>query len=588
MRVWTGSGKWRSGILAALVLILPCISLAFQAVQATEKSIAIGRDFEDNITVAIDPAVISDIQIRRGNGKMMIELLDSADTKAFSIEPILKKAQLVDVGKGPNGRVITIHSNRVFLSIQDLSLNRSQAKAESIAQSIAPAPAIGPDSVAAKKQDSPKPGVTLSPPPEKPQERSVKMAEAITVKAMGSIQPSEKPLQTALKTPAKQAPTPKAPPQKSEAARQPEPAPQTAERKTPARKAPAPRPEVARQPEPATPEASPAEVSTLAVAEDAPPVDADAGSGIIGEMPPEPELPPAPPIIRENLDFNYSHMPMEVFEAQRKASEEALHQLLWRVFGSLLVVLVLVVAFLKLGLPKLMEKYPGFFEGLKRRHQNREHQGKAYKDKPPRKGLKEKSREKPIDDLYLSGRMPDAHKQAVESRAKTGTVKPAKTSGLLSPLAKLTKKDTGGKRGYLEQLGKADDQFQIRTSQPLGKGKELHLVEIRGRQLVIATTPYTVNLITELDGEQVHPLPVDETAFTHQPTAIQAFIEERQEPEQEVYKKYLPPDEASARPVQDKSRGGETEPVSPPPKHQAYIEAEEVVVLEDYDDIYRP
>jgi hypothetical protein len=36
------------------------------------------------------------------------------------------------------------------------------------------------------------------------------------------------------------------------------------------------------------------------------------------------------------------------------------------------------------------------------------------------------------------------------------------------------------------------------TSTSLGADKELHLVEIQGRQLVVATTPYTVTLIKEL------------------------------------------------------------------------------------------
>jgi flagellar biogenesis protein FliO len=56
--------------------------------------------------------------------------------------------------------------------------------------------------------------------------------------------------------------------------------------------------------------------------------------------------------------------------------------------------------------------------------------------------------------------------------------------------------ETPFKKGNFTE--RVNSRFNIITSAPLGKDRELHLVEIQGRQLVIATTPYTVTLIKEL------------------------------------------------------------------------------------------
>ena len=78
------------------------------------------------------------------------------------------------------------------------------------------------------------------------------------------------------------------------------------------------------------------------------------------------------------------------------------------------------------------------------------------------------------------------------------------------------------------------NELLTELGQSLGKGKELHLVEILGKQLIIATTPYTVNLITELgpDTETSRPLPElaeeESAGYMQYPTSIHAYIEDRQ------------------------------------------------------------
>ena len=143
---------------------------------------------------------------------------------------------------------------------------------------------------------------------------------------------------------------------------------------------------------------------------------------------------------------NTDNLPLSLNEAQQQASAQVSSNLMWRMVLSLVTVLFLMLAFVRWMLPKLMARYPEFFNRLQQQNQT--------------------------------------HSSAVG----------------LSPLKKQSEpsQSSTGPKKYLEKFQTQNKHFQVVTSTSLGKGKELHLVEIQGRQLVIATTPFSVTLLKDL------------------------------------------------------------------------------------------
>lgn len=249
-----------------------------------------------------------------------------------------------------------------------------------------------------------------------------------------------------------------------------------------------------------------------------------------------------------------------------------------RIVLSLLAVLGLFVAFVRFVLPQLMERYPDFFENLKRQSEQRA-ESKAF---------------------YTG-----------VGKEKTSVKQESRTFGsFFAP----SRQDNGSKKGYLERLNVDGDHFNVLTSTTLGKGKELHLVEIRGRQFMVATTPYTVTLLKDLTDEINEPsltglmddtLRTGESQFTGESTPKSetvAYLSDTSsatptpksnpyasvpdsklsknqpqpqniEASEQVYLKYL-------------NQPGSNHPINGKAIQPSYVDAEEVVVLEDYDDTY--
>lgn len=264
----------------------------------------------------------------------------------------------------------------------------------------------------------------------------------------------------------------------------------------------------------------------------------------------------------ETADDN--SIPLSALQQQQENNQALSQGVLGRMVISLLAVLLLVFGFTKVLLPKLQQRYPEFFERLRERHeQNQQHQAHVKKARH--------------------------HDRAHASS---------------SP-----------QKAYLETLSKKTglqtNEFNVITSSKISKDKELHLVEIRGHHLVIATTQHTVSLIKELD----EPVPqADFTDLQQPPPNIYGYLPELQEEDDlaHLYKKYLTgsvsdvseqspsvsepthrqrSEERQSREQQQKqvaeavktSTALRTKPLRDEPP---YIDAEEVIVLKDYDDIF--
>jgi len=165
---------------------------------------------------------------------------------------------------------------------------------------------------------------------------------------------------------------------------------------------------------------------------------------------------------------------------QAVAMQASINGLL-RIFFSLLLVLGLVVGFIKGLLPKLLERYPDFFEKLKER--------------------KQWSTELP--GQMSSSWLKSSFKPSSNPVSKPMQQKMTPDADIRSDYAETPKSPS--KKNYLERLKMGGEHVQVLETTDLGKGKELHLVELKGKQFLVATTPYTVSLLKEV-SEEVPPV----------------------------------------------------------------------------------
>lgn len=186
-----------------------------------------------------------------------------------------------------------------------------------------------------------------------------------------------------------------------------------------------------------------------------------------------PVAPVSPEISNINSDFNTPEInapdspdpeaqPLDLTEGGLPATGTATNMMI-RVTLGLMVVLGMLLAFSKKVLPRLMDRHPEFFEKLKQQQVTQ-----APLDIPQTMAEKLAAKKTPRK-LNLFGSRNTQKKAEIAQQQPT----------------------------QLELNGK---QFNVLSSTAIGKDKDLHLVEIMGRQLVVATTPYTVSLIQDLTG----------------------------------------------------------------------------------------
>ncbi len=560
-------GKNRTLCVAALVLLISFVPTAFSL---DPKGLVVSGDSKDNISVILDPELIPYVHKDLEQGKTIIKIPEEASQSLkLKIDPALRAQGVVDLGK--NGRELTlrINSENVYFGIQDLS--------ELTLDDVSKSPGAVPP-------------VKQLPPTNKD-----KIAERPA--AEKTIPPVPR---SAEKTVEK---TPEKPPEKA----------------SPVQNAPA-KPDVI-QPtvsslglnmglKPIDPGSQPANhlegqvnpaLLTPPVAQDLPEnilnttgvsITPDDGplsdSGLNGE--------PAVDLDTLLKETNEA-VPLEILESYREQKSLASTGMLVRIIFSLVAVLLMIVGFTKWLLPKLVERYPVLFS-----------------KREPERPFPFKTKPTPPEDKPTSGQNP----LAILFGRKRKTGEPSTDPG---------------KKAYLQRLKEDGDRFQVLTSAKLGKNKELHLVEIRGRHLVVATTPYTINLIADLDNEQAgdrttgHALEdwadqeeVEEHLSQEQARKreIIAYLEDskveaprspssKEHPKpygskpferlasiathQELYKKYLSPEDLNDH-AQDEEMPRRQKPATPKPEPvgqagATFVDAEEVIVLEDYDDVYR-
>jgi flagellar biogenesis protein FliO len=180
--------------------------------------------------------------------------------------------------------------------------------------------------------------------------------------------------------------------------------------------------------------------------------------------------------------------PLPLNDDLSPVASTASHALI-RVTLGLMVVLGLLLVFAKSVLPRLMARHPEFFERLKQKNQS------------PKEA-----------ELVIPAPLDIPQSILANRQAKK---EPPRGRWFASRKQQKTEQGHGSGTG---QIQISEKQFNILSSTPLGKDKDLHLVEIMGRQLIVATTPYTVSLIQDLSGtEQPGHSAASNTATTGDP-----------------------------------------------------------------------
>ncbi|MGE0200358.1 MAG: flagellar biosynthetic protein FliO [Candidatus Melainabacteria bacterium] len=546
----TSRNAWMRLLLLAVTAgtLIPLV-----AVHAEEKAVSIARDFEDNVMVTIDPAVMPDLKIRRQKGRMTIVLPEQAATQGkLSVEPILEKAQLVNVQHRNHQKIITIDSDQVYVGIRPG--NRSPLQ-------LSPRPAV----TAARPQETTLIGPTpaeassprkILPPLDTPPSQSVGATPQTVVPAKPTLRRRVSPPVVRRYMPVRSAGT--------------------------YYRAPAPRrpiSTVAVKPAPAVP-ATPAVTAdttpaSVAVApEDAP-------------MPTPAVLTPEAPRAQDFGVDEYNVPLNRIAEAQQKSGEASL-SMLWRVLGGLALVLVLVVSSLRYGLPWLLARFPALAE--LGREKQAEKTGQTYlKEKKTALGSKKASAAASVQSSVRAAAKPDEALPETDAMRRLKADDATATHQQPSAMA----------RAAIAGIAGTQD-FNIVSKGKLGKEKDLYLVEIGERQLVIATTPYSVSLITELDADGV-PVPRRGAAAPQENTPRMTPVSVRPtataEATGDATDKPTPPlvallgkvNRADAPPPTTRESGffrGRMAPVSMPKPFEEDAAETGLERLPDYEDIY--
>lgn len=407
----------RSKSISFLLLAVLGFPLTLVAL-AEIKPIAISQDSDRNVNVTIDSALIPSAQIKRKEDGMVIQIPDQAmvggfDPSRLLIDPSLRGK--VDIEKNTDDKktIVTIHSSNIYLSIDNPDGSKDGAKTTK---------ATSPASIKAAPEAR-RTGVVMN-----PLNQLLGQGAAVLPGAKKSIVLKKTPLSSSIAPLGEMSHVMLA----------------LGDKPIESKKS-----KIA---------VKPPQSSTTKVV----PVDIEAQSILALNGPAKPKNPAKKVSI---LPKKVANVPAEIASDVIQEEGVPLSEVMpqpgktitsdgtpIRIVFSLLFVLSLLFAFVKLGLPKLMERFPGLFDHLKQK------QGKS-----------------------------DVFSALLKQKGK----------GLQGALIK---------KGF--SLGSLTDgnEFTILNTTTMGPGHMLYLVQIKERQLVIGVTPQSMNLITELTEENDTPL----------------------------------------------------------------------------------
>lgn len=419
-----------------------------------------------NINITFDPAILSTISSHQQEGRTTIRIPANASAQAstFLIDPELRKSGAVKETTTAQGKVITVHSSHVYLVSQELrGLHNPFPKSETTPAKQSTSTPV--------KQAAPHPTLLKSEP-----------AKALSEVA-ALLLPQGSPSKISKPTPSAKASNPptQGVSKKAQSPGKPSEALLSVGRSHKAKSA-------LQEQSLALPDTSRTEQLEL-----------DARQPKTNKALSTLSLPKPNDNTQETLSAangtsasDPEQEPLELYQTQHEAAVQNANGALVRMIVGLLTVLALFAGFAKLMLPKLMERYPTFFENLKRQQ---------HPDAPrvPQSSTQERPPVRRPQPKAMRGPEPEEDNA---THWPTSAVTPTPLETPMPSNHSHSHPQEPGKRKFLERLSLGGKQFQVMSTTDLGKGKELHLVEIMGHQLVIATTPYTVTLVKDLTASE--------------------------------------------------------------------------------------
>jgi flagellar biogenesis protein FliO len=574
---------------SALLILAVLGNASFDAYAASPPApgLVISRS-GDHVNVSLDSQAGSDVSIRRSDDVMVIKVPDSFDSKLV-IDARLKKDNVVQETEISGGKIITINSQQIYLMTQE----NLKALEPTDAGSKPSIPVTSGQSAKPMGTSAAKPvnhgSRTAQPEPIKPETMSANMHAAVDTDHAGSaIESSMKPVGLVEKTKLMHSVN----------------ATSTVSSLKPLEKAAlssipsiVPRGETS-----ATKQAKKSSVSNQTKAADAATSDESVSKDIANEDADAPQTPSSD----TQTGTDPEAQPLDLSGRQQASATRVASHALFRIVLSLLAVLGLLLGFVRVLLPKLMTRYPEFFERLRQRQTQpgQQHLENTKRAARMNRGL---LFENPIDKpVKLQPKSPKPKLQLEAQPPQVAQTPEPINNAEVSPQPVET-----SSTALLRHV--QDHQMTLLGSTPLGDGKEIHLVEVQGKQLVIATTPSTISFLTDLtdsldeqDEETNQDQPPSVSSDSNpQPNVIaylsdeSPVISQQAEPAQ-LSKPYAsapsqvnqptvaPPASVSSVQAQTQAKRRPNEAIyqkylQPQPP---YVDAEEVIVLADYDDVY--
>lgn len=567
-RAWLAAHIGLGLALPSALLILAVLGNA-SLYAASPPGLVISRS-GDHVNVSLDSQAGSDVSIRRSDDVMVIKVPASFDSKLV-IDSRLKKDNVVQETEIPSGKIITINSQQIYLMTQE---NLKAPDVPAASGKPNPADSTGKQVESGNAKGTSSPNRTSRQKPAAPDTATNSMHAAVdTGNTVSTPEASIKPVglteKTKLEKPASSLKSPKA------ATPLPIPSivPRTAETGSKADSK-------------TSKETSEKAASKTTVSDTS-----DTAKT---------SKPDKTPFQQPQAVMDPESQPLDLSGRQQAAATQVASHALFRIVLSLLAVLALLLGFVRVLLPKLMARYPAFFERLRQRHAQ---PAQPTPQDPPSKSSIHRG-------LMFNNDAKAQQPEAVETvpQPESRPVGAAQASVTVTAPQPAESSSTALMRQF------SDNQMTLLGSTPLGEGKEIHLVEVQGKQLVIATTPSTISFLTDLtdlqtteDDERPDPGEVN-----HQESNASQTPPQGQQPNVIAYLSDESPviSEPSqvAKPHASIPNGIQPSAVSPPPAprvqppprrepkeqvykkylqpQEPYVDAEEVIVLADYDDVY--
>lgn len=206
-----------------------------------------------------------------------------------------------------------------------------------------------------------------------------------------------------------------------------------------------------------------------------------------------PAAPKAKSKIAPHLNSDPEAQPLALYEKEHTAITQKSNSLLTQLAINLAGVLILFAGFARWALPHLMQRYPDFFERMRRQYENTQQTKTASTTDPSVTNNKPRTFNRFIPPPKKTARVSQTGKVAVSALHQL--------KNWMTPPHPLQQGQPGKDKPLMDSAS-----LCVLTSTSLGDGRELHLVDIptldaSRRRLLLASTPEGISVLQDLSEQ---------------------------------------------------------------------------------------